>query len=272
MDTEIYYFSGTGNSLHVAKELEKRIPNCSLIPIVSILQNDEKIITKSEIIGIIFPIHGLAIPWPVKKFFQKINLKSASYIFAISTRECFSTIFSKIDKILAKQNKSLNSFLSIEMPQTYIPLFKLYSQDRFNKVESKMLKELDLFQEIIIERKISKKKNSKLWFLLSHMIYPIITAYYQKKRFPKMEKSFFFNSDCNACGICEKVCLSNKIILQNKKPIWQENITCMYCFACLHFCPMKAIQIKGRKTEKKGRYHHPEITVKDIINQKIKNG
>ena len=32
---EIYYFSGTGNSLHLARELQKRIPETKLIPITS---------------------------------------------------------------------------------------------------------------------------------------------------------------------------------------------------------------------------------------------
>jgi len=37
---EIYYFSGTGNSLYVGKELQKRIPEAHLIPIVSLLNKD----------------------------------------------------------------------------------------------------------------------------------------------------------------------------------------------------------------------------------------
>jgi len=37
MSTEIYYFSGTGNSFYVAKELQKRIPKAKLIPIISII-------------------------------------------------------------------------------------------------------------------------------------------------------------------------------------------------------------------------------------------
>lgn len=37
---EIYYFSGTGNSLHVAKELQKRIPETNLIPMVSLINKD----------------------------------------------------------------------------------------------------------------------------------------------------------------------------------------------------------------------------------------
>jgi ferredoxin len=268
MNTEIYYFSGTGNSLHVAKELEKRIPNTSLIPIISRLQTHKQIASKSGIVGLIFPIHALDLPWPVKRFIKKIDLSATSYIFAISTRECFSRVFSKIDKILKKQGKSLNAYLSFEMPQSYIPVFEVYSDEKVKNVESKMLDLLDSFQEIIKSRKSFGKKDSKAWFILSNVIYPIITAYYQKIRFPNMERSFFSTSDCTGCGICEKVCLSNKIKLENNKPTWQEKVKCAYCFACLHFCPTQSIQIKGRDTDEKGRYHHPQINVKDIMKQK----
>lgn len=37
MGADIYYFSGTGNSFHVAKELQKRVPEVNLIPIVSLI-------------------------------------------------------------------------------------------------------------------------------------------------------------------------------------------------------------------------------------------
>jgi flavodoxin len=62
---EIYYFSGTGNSLYAAKELQKRLPESDIIPIVSILKND-KIESKADIVGFIFPLHVYTIPIPVK--------------------------------------------------------------------------------------------------------------------------------------------------------------------------------------------------------------
>lgn len=37
MSTEIYYFSGTGNSFYVASELQKRLPDARLMPIVGFL-------------------------------------------------------------------------------------------------------------------------------------------------------------------------------------------------------------------------------------------
>ena len=80
MSTEICYFSGTGNSLHVAKELQKRIPESNLIPIVSLLNNDA-IKTNGDTIGVIFPIYFLTIPIPVRDFLNKLDVASIQYIF-----------------------------------------------------------------------------------------------------------------------------------------------------------------------------------------------
>jgi len=71
MSTEIYYFSGTGNSLYVAKELQKRISETKLIPIVSLL-NIDVIKTNAETVGFVFPVHALTIPIAVKRFIKKL--------------------------------------------------------------------------------------------------------------------------------------------------------------------------------------------------------
>ena len=79
MGTEIYYFSGTGNSLHVARELQKRIPDTKLIPIVCLL-NKDIIETKAKKVGFVFPIHLAMAPAPIIEFLKKLDLKSAEYI------------------------------------------------------------------------------------------------------------------------------------------------------------------------------------------------
>lgn len=116
MSTEIYYFSGTGNSLHVAQELKKRIPETNLIPIVS-LKGKDIIETNGETVGFVFPIHFMTAPAIVKSIMEKLDLKSAKYIFAIATRygtPC-SIMFSKIERILKKKGKSLDSHLILNM-------------------------------------------------------------------------------------------------------------------------------------------------------------
>lgn len=76
---ELYYFSGTGNSLFVAKELRKKIPDSVIIPIVNLLDRDI-IQTDAKTIGVIFPCHALTIPIVIKRFLKKINLQSSEYI------------------------------------------------------------------------------------------------------------------------------------------------------------------------------------------------
>ena len=115
MNIEIYYFSGTGNSLHVAKELKKRIPDAKLIPMISLL-NKDIIKTNTEIIGFVFPLYLLTVPAPVRKFLRKLELKSAEYIFTIITRiGTFSLAKTCIENILKKKDKNLDSFFLLNM-------------------------------------------------------------------------------------------------------------------------------------------------------------
>ena len=78
----------------------------------------------------------------------------------------------------------------------------------------------------------------------------------------KMDKSFFADEKCTACGICAKLCPSRNIVITEGKPVWQHR--CEQCFACLQWCPEEAIQY-GKNTKNKKRYHHPEISLKDIL-------
>lgn len=267
MSTQIYYLSGTGNSLHVARELEKRLPKTVLVPIISALR-DHRIETTAETVGLVFPIHNLTTPISMVRFLQQVDMRSAMYVFAVATRLCSDKVFLNIDKILEKQGKSLDAYFSVEMPCTYIPLFTLPSQDAIAKMETELQKRLDEVQTIVANQQINREKDDLLVFLLGHILYPMITAFMFKVRFPDMARSFYADSRCTGCGLCERVCLSERIRMKNDHPEWIESVNCIYCFACLHYCPVEAVQLRGRKTITKGRYHHSEVRAADIAVQK----
>jgi len=269
LTTEIYYFSGTGNTLHVSEELQKRLPDSTCIPIIGSLKSTP-IKTSADTVGIIFPIQAFTLPWIVRRFIQNIDLSATSYLFAITTRVCFTKVFSDIDRILAQQKKSLDTCLSYEMPENYIPVFNIYSPEEIEATESEMHQKLDQIAGIIQKKERCQPQDPFVWSVVSHTVSPLITWYFQKIRFPGMEKAFYADSKCTGCGICEKICLSDKIRITDGVPEWQDHIKCIYCFACLHFCPVQAIQIHRRNTQKRGRYHHPQVTADDIIKQKEK--
>jgi flavodoxin len=140
MSTEIYYFSGSGNSLHVAQELQRRIPGASLIPLVSLLDKDV-IKTNAETVGFVFPTHGMISPIPVRKFLKKVDLGSAEYLFAIATRGGTKFLgFPKIEKLLGKQGKRLDARFVLNMTNND-PKFEVYdipTEEDFAKIESEV--------------------------------------------------------------------------------------------------------------------------------------
>ena len=61
---EIYYFSGTGNTLFVARELQQRFPEAELVPLASVL-NQDVIRSSAKTVGLVFPIQGMTAPVPL---------------------------------------------------------------------------------------------------------------------------------------------------------------------------------------------------------------
>jgi ferredoxin/flavodoxin len=257
--TIIYFFSGTGNSLKVAKDLAKSIGDVELIPIAKVWQQ-ENIVPAAEKVGFVFPLYFLGVPMIVQNFLDKIELNDVNYIFAVITSHGGGSgvILTQINNILKKKSKSLRACFSIEMPGNYIPMYDIISKEEQKFIFEKATEKVKHITEIIKENK-QEIKRERLSFMGSIITNLII------KNLCKKDKNFFSDEKCNSCGVCETVCPVNNIKLVEGKPQWQHK--CQQCLACIHFCPTFAIQYSN-KTSKKKRYHHPEITITDIINQK----
>jgi ferredoxin/flavodoxin len=262
MSTEIYYFSGTGNSLHVAKELQKRLPGSKLIPIVSFLDNGVVII-KGETVGFVFPIYFTTIPVPVRRFLKKLNLKSAKYTFSVVTRKgtfCVANI--NIKRILKKKGKSMDSQFILNMANNSPTGLKPGKGDenwvnqinkkKVSQLESEVQSRLESIHKIILaQEKYPKKAFPNPFLSLLERIMYFLTYN------TKTQINFYTDSTCTGCGTCEKVCLSRKIKMYNRRPVWQKDVNCYYCYACFNFCPMQSILVKYKYTKKDGRYFHP---------------
>ena len=284
MSTEIYYFSGTGNSLHVAKELQRRITNVKLIPIISLISK-ATMKTNGETVGFVSSHYSSSLPKIVHKFIERLDLESAKYLFAIVTRGSTGTmVFSEIDKILKHKGRKLNSFFAITMPSGSDPLLKGYAnritEERIRRLESEMLARLDSIQRIIVGQQISREKDTgdgtpPPTFLVPFL--PLITAMSPLLvRFGKLVETtfdFYYDEKCTGCGLCENICLAGKVQMIDQKPVWQESVKCHGCFACFNYCPLESIQVKSRwwlksYTDQNGRYHYTEIMATDIAEQK----
>jgi len=276
----IYYFSGTGNSLYIAKELQKRIPEAILIPMLSLLEK-ESISSKANMIGLVFPIYLTSLPAPVKQFIEKTILKPEQYIFSVTTHCGYpDRVDQELDELLVKRGKGIDSYFAIKMlansPKGLVPSFMINQKwasritgEAISSFDEQAQKELDNIVEFIIK----KGKNAGTYDanpsgFFARKMKKIINSTSKKFTAGKnIEIGFYTDSSCIGCGTCEKVCLSHKIKMENDRPLWQKDIKCYYCYACFNLCPEQAILVKNY-TKKDGRYIHPGITVDDIAKQK----
>lgn len=122
METEIYYFSGTGNSLSIARDLAK-ITNGKLIPIASVI-GKESIDIKSERFGIVFPCYlaqQFGIPLIVENFVSRLTNISSKYIFAICTCGGFENVnalptLKRLNRLIKLKGGKLTAEFSVKLP------------------------------------------------------------------------------------------------------------------------------------------------------------
>ena len=84
MSRVIYYFTGTGNSLKVARDLAKELGSTQLVPIASVMDKDT-IHVSADQAGIVCPVYMWGLPLIVVHFVSRLVVTGAPYLFGIVT-------------------------------------------------------------------------------------------------------------------------------------------------------------------------------------------
>ena len=254
----IFYFSGTGNSLYVARKTADQ-QNEKLFSIADCIKNKqfEYSLAEGESVGFVFPVYFYGIPTIVSDFIRQLNLQNyhtSTYTFTIFT--CGGSIGNangRLKRLLKHSHFHLDSAFTVVMPDNYIIMFNLLPPEEKRK-EILLLAEPQISMAL---QHISKKDRAV--FILKKGPLPCFMTFanYPFYLYGRSTKPFHSTSECTSCGLCERICPSGMIHLQNKRPVWDKG-KCTQCLACIHHCPEKAIQ-HGKKTYKRGRYVNPNL-------------
>jgi len=268
MSTEIYYFSGTGNSLVVAKDLAVKLDG-KLTPIIPTIKK-ASITTDAQVIGLVFPIYDFKAPKLVDEFLAKIAALESKYVFAVATYGFLpQKSLKKLSTTIAAQGGKLSAGFIVEMPNN--GLSYQVSSEKQKKLFTDWQAKLENISSYVANREEGKIETTNMFahLILSGLFIKVIPQVLPllKQVLLKGWDSFAFTSDenCDGCGLCVKVCPMENAVLVDKKPFWSDN--CALCFACLQWCPNEAIQA-GEITKNRKRYHHPAVKVSEIIKQK----
>lgn len=270
----IYYFSGTGNSLHTATKIAEIIGGAELVNMRC--APDDVSADDADMIGFVCPVYEWDVPGTVKDFIKQLNINPKAYIFMVVTYiAVLGKSFETVEKLLSQKGAHINYGRAIRCVASQCIAYPPFPPEKI--MIPYMEKQMEnAGQEI-------KQKVYRYYPRMS----TITRKRYKKVMVPYLkiekeyDKGFYTDGKCSGCGTCAKVCPTRNISIQDKRPVWNHH--CHGCNACVVYCPTKAIQFKTPQAykelntiitkmlslpESRKRYHHPLIKAKDLMNDR----
>lgn len=257
MAIRLFYFSATGNSLQIARNIAKELVNAVVLPITG-SEINEPVGGAGDSIGFIYPVYFNGLPRLFKRFVENLDIAPNTYCFAIAnsggTR---SNSLGTLDDILKSKNLYLSFADEIKMPSNYIITHPLPDNEQIENLIAKAAIKTTTIAESISNYELKPaKRKARLWS-------KIVNYYFLYKNASNWDEGFRVTDKCTGCGLCAKVCSAKNIKIKNQLPSWQHS--CEKCLACIHWCPNEAIEY-GNNTVGRTRYHNPDIKTEDIVN------
>lgn len=253
----IFYYTATGNSLYVAKNVEENP--------LSIPQELKKDLLhyKDEKIGIIAPIYAGELPKTVRRFIKKATFQT-DYFYLLLTYGNNNSVAGVWSENFCKENGiNVDYVQTIKMVDNYLPAFDMEEQMAINKKVDEQLKSvLDNLDKRtrFIPQPTPEGKDA----------YAMVSKRFSKHPELNNGQSIIMKDQCVGCKICEQVCPVGNIKVEDKKAK-RINDTCDFCLACVHHCPFQAIGLTLDKNPD-ARYRHLKIKLKEIIQSNHQGG
>ena len=247
----ILYFSGTGNSAHVAKKLEAQLGDDALNLAYYIKNDIHTPIHSDRPWVIVVPTYAWQIPHIVTNWLLQTELTGGRDAYFVMT--CGDDIGNAAkynEKLCQKKGWIHRGTARIVMPENYIALFDapdLETSKRIVKAADRVIKRTG--DHILQGGYLPAKKITVKDKILSGPINKGFNRFYVKAN------KFYAKENCTGCGLCAQLCPVNNIQMKDGSPTWGD--FCTHCMACICSCPMESIEY-GKTSVGKVRYKCPE--------------
>ena len=262
--TMIFYFTGTGNSLAAAQIIAETTGDLLVDIGASYKYKDfDFTLEQGEPLGFVFPVYAWTTPPIVDEFIKRANFRTGNketfapcYCYAVVSCGAFvgETAHIFANRLLASQGINLDASFSVKSVGNCTYLYApAQGEKREQLLAAAALEARRVALRIKAREEVHAEHKNPLGVVLSKLM--------EQDEKPRSTKEFHTLPTCISCGRCAELCPTNTITLIDGTPRWAE-LGCTQCLACLHRCPVNAIQY-GPRTEKRGRYTNPVLgTVK----------
>lgn len=237
-EIKLYYFSGTGNTLRIAKEVIKQFDiygyKSELINMISI---EPAKVRLDCIIGLAFPVAVQSTNPLVWNFINELPKSKKTPIFMFDTLEAFSGgVVGPVKKVLKAKGYECIGAKEFKMSSNM-----LISEKKAKERDEKNLKatlEVKRFVEALIHGE-GKWRRVPVFSDLMRNISKGDLIWEKLNRKIKVDRTM-----CVQCGMCAKYCPTLSIKLTPYPSIQKS---CISCMRCVNICPKNAFTLKDRK-------------------------
>ena len=234
MTTQIYYFSGTGNSLSVARDLAAQI-KARLIAIPRVMDRDT-ITPDADAIGIVFPVYHKGLPLILQRFVEKLAGLDQKYVFGACTYgDTSGMAIPHLKQLVRSRGGHLAAGFGVHMPFNYLtpaPVLRgFFSAFTLREVAPEKQRALvaeapQKIQEIAAAVKarqsgtyeivcdpltrladaldLNERLGKWVWLKVAGVDEPSALSFIESRQL--MDQAFQADENCNGCGICFQVC------------------------------------------------------------------
>lgn len=244
----ICYFSGTGNSQRVAKQIAEQTKD-TIVSINSSLRARTTVCFQSERpLVFVAPVYAWRLPRVVEQWIQDTQFHGCQQAyFVLTCGDSAGNASHYAKRLCQKKGFSFSGLAQVVMPENYIAMFPTPTKEQAEAILEAASPHVASIAEHITQGKpLPETRASLLGTLQSRLINPLFYSFFVK------DTGFTLTNSCIGCGQCNRKCPLGNIAMQEKRPVWKG--TCTHCMACICACPTEAIEYKT-KSKGQPRYY-----------------
>ena len=260
--TRIYYFTGTGNSLHVARKLAAHIENSSVEPMSRLAKrggSDEP--EDLAAVGFVFPVYFDRIPDIVRTAIAGSLLPTGAYLFAVSVSgEPTGNAVVELGRLLQSKGLRLGYGLNVALADNSIIMRT--SPETTERRFAEFDEQVGAIADSIRARSrndYEAARSTRLAVMGPVNRFGFDYLYQARQRTVDEAR-------CSRCGLCVKLCPVGNIVLTDG--VVSIGSDCQLCFACLNWCPDAAIRFGRIDPHLRGQYQCQGMKASDIRGQR----
>lgn len=245
----VLYFSATGNTEYVARELARRLNDECVDLLPRVRSGDHTPLHSDRPFVICAPIYVCEMPRFLSQYLKQQPFSGNRQVYCVFTSGGYCGIAGPLARsIFRKKHMNYRGHAEITMPRNYVANDS-YPMLPPEQVEERIRNAQPQIAQTAALIHSGQKLRSRHVFLFESLITLPFNPVWCKYKLTA--KAFYATDQCVGCGKCASLCPLNNITVKDCKPIWGDQ--CTHCMACIANCPTEAIEY-GTLTQGKERY------------------